>query len=187
MRKAIAVLLKLVIRIMCFPLIVVISIIDSNIANRILIKRFTLRDWLPHLIIVMLTIALIGGYSNNLFKIDTDKANSILSTIMNFQGVLFATALAITTFLLSIFKPNALKTKYPKQASNIDDTIDDLRIANMIIFLSMFVSTFSWIFISMGYIQNSGILSICLFSLLLWSLIATESIIRGVFVLINID
>ena len=90
--------LKIVLKIIVLPILMIITLVDIGIAKRIMSKRYTFRDAAPHLIVLALWASFYYAYTQKLVSVDVSKVNILLPTIISFQGVLFAAALAVSTF-----------------------------------------------------------------------------------------
>lgn len=161
--------LKIVFKIILLPVLMIISLVDSGIAKRIMSKRYTFRDAAPHLVVLALWGSLYYAYMQKLVSVDVSRVDILLPTIISFQGVIFAAALAVSTFTLTIFRPNDLIKRHIHKEHLILDIVDDLRIANRLVFFSTLYVFVVWLLIGIGYIRNSIPLTISIFIFLLWS------------------
>lgn len=183
----ITLLIKIALRIIVLPVLIVITLVDTGIAKRILSSRYSFRDATPHLLVFVLWATLYFAYTQKLILIDITKVNMLLPTIIGFQGVMFAVTLTVSTFILTIFRPNDLIKRHIDKENLINDIVDDLRIANSLVFFSTFYIFVVWLFIGIEYLKNSIPLSISIFIFLVWSVLAINSIIRGVFLLVKVE
>ncbi len=173
--------------IVVLPVLMAVTFVDNRIAKRLLSKRYTFRDASPHLVVLALWGTLYYAYTQNLVSVDVSKVNLILPTVISFQGVMFATALAVSTFILTIFRPNDLRKRHADKMDLILDIVDDLRIANRIVFFSTLYLFVIWLLIAIEYVKNSIPLTISMFVFLVWSILGIDSIIRGVFQLVKVE
>ena len=171
--KLIKLFIKVVCKVLIFPLYIIMYFVDDKVIERISKKRFSLTDARPHILII--------------YNIDLSKIAYILPTWLDFQGILFAASLTASTFILSIFNPKKIKNDYPNKDTVIDDIVDDLKRANMIIFIVLVYIFILFFGVSDNIIKYNYILIIIGISFSFWSLGAIESIIKGIFDLINIE
>jgi hypothetical protein len=181
--KLIKLFIKVVCKVLIFPLYIIMYFVDDKVIERISKKRFSLTDARPHILIIILMVALYCGYRLGIYNIDLSKIAYILPTWLYFQGILFAAS----TFILSIFNPKKIKNDYPNKDTVIDDIVDDLKRANMIIFIVLVYIFILFFGVSDNIIKYNYILIIIGISFSFWSLGAIESIIKGIFDLINIE
>ena len=179
--------LKIVLKLIILLILMMVTFLDSGIAKRIFSKRYTYRDAIPHLVVLALWATLYYAYTQKLVSVDVFKVNMLLPTIIGFQGVMFAVTLTVSTFILTIFRPNDLIKRHVQKENLILDIVDDLRIANRIVFFSTLYIFIVWLFIGIEYLWNSIPLSISIFVFLAWSILGINSIIRGVFLLVKVD
>jgi len=179
--------ISLIIKLLMLPLIFLLSLADKNMANRLINKRLTFKDTWPHLCSILSFIIFYYIFNKNTVNFQLYKLTKDLHIILNFQAILFGTSLAVSTFILSIFNPNILKYKYPNEEDKIFDVVDDLRIANKIIFIVLIYIFIIWLLLTLNIINNNLLVTTSIFSFLIWSLFAINSLIRGVFLLVNID
>lgn len=175
-------ILTFIIKIVAFPIFALIAILDSDIAQRLVNGRYNIIDILPHSFAALASVV-VYFY----IKIDCIKLLDSLPTIISFQGIIFATALATSTFILSIYRPNELSSKHPDKETTIFDILDDLRLANKIIFTSLLIIFILWFLLAMNIIRFTKLMTILIVFPIFWSMIAIKSIIKGVFKLAKIS
>jgi hypothetical protein len=178
-------LLFIIFRMISIPLLLLLLIFDLNIAKRLLSNRYGISDMIPHLTTILIPFVVYCLHKNGYLSIPLSKITEIISGIINLQGVIFATSIAVSTFILTIFKPTEMKVKYPDKEEIIDDIVDDLRIANRITFISTLCIFFAWVLSILGIINMSVTLFLFTMAFFIWSLLAINSIIKGVFELIR--
>lgn len=180
-------LLLLIIKIIVFPAFIIIAILDLNVYRRLFNDRYTIEDFLPHCYSLFISTIIYFVIKKEYIILNYSKICDILPNIIEFQEIIFATALATSTYILSFLKPNELILKHPEKSNTILDTIDDLRLANKIIFISLLNILTIWLFLTLEIIQISVLIIILISFFLLWSVFAIKSIIKGVFELAKIN
>lgn len=178
---------KIALKIILLPCLVIITLADRSISNRIISGRYTFRDAIPHLSVIAIWGILLYANTKGIIKMDPNKIFILLPNLINFQGILFAASLAVSTFILTIFKPSELAIKHPNKMTVILDIVDDLRIANRIIFFATLYMFSIWLAISSEYLSASISIIISILIFLIWSIISIDSIIRGIFTIVKVD
>lgn len=180
-------LFSIVYKIIFFPCFLLILVLDYSVANRIISKRFSFRDVSPHLYTVIFGSILFLLKKFGILSIEyTSNFPDLIGIFLNFQAILFATSLAVSTFILSIFKPNELIKQYPEKKEIILDIVDDLRIANKIIFFVLIYIFFIGLLEKIKIINISINIFIITLAFLFWSILSIYSIIRGIFYFVRI-
>ncbi len=180
-------LLLIIVKIINIPFLIVIGVIDNGFAKRMAEGRLLWSDYVPHLFIISVCLISYLLNKNGILVLPNPLDEHMLEVILHFQGIIFGTTLSISTFLLSILKPNKLIIKYPDKKEVIQDIIHDLQLTASVIFFVLLYIFVVWALISLNILNKSSLLTIITFCMLIWSLLGVTQLIKGVFLLVMID
>lgn len=180
-------LLLIIVKIINIPFLIVMGVIDSTFAKRMTEGRLLRSDYLPHLFVISACILFYILNKNGTLDLPNLLNKDMLEIILNFEGIIFGTTLAISTFLLSILKPSKLISQYPDKEKDIEDIMDDLQLTNAVIFTVLLFTFVIWSLMSLELLSESSLLTIFTFCMLLWSLLGVSRLIKGVFLLVKIE
>lgn len=180
-------LFLIIVKIINIPFLIIMGVIDNGFGKRMAEGRLLWSDYIPHLFVISACILSYLLNKNGILILPNLLSKDMLEILLNFEGIIFGTTLAISTFLLSILKPSKLITQYPDKERDVQDIMDDLQLTNSIIFLVLLYIFVIWSLMSLKLLNQSSLVTIFTFCMLLWSLLGVSQLIKGVFLLVKIE